>query len=260
MDISAEKDVIWSDGRDFSVPCTANDFVFAFERLFKPETRSERASEYFVIKNSQAINNGSEKDLSQLGVKAIDEYTLQITLEKPCSDFAQLMALPPAMPCNREYYDSTQGRYGLSAECIASNSGYYVHTQSFDKWSDDNNYFILKRNYENDISDSHSVGINLFIDPVDERKYFDEEVIQAYNTSSTEEISELKKKFRYSEYKTDVWGIIFNLDGELSELNYRSELAKYIDYSEDNEIYTAYNFIIPYCADISGVNYRESAG
>ncbi len=255
-----KENVVWSDGNEFKAVCTADDYVYAFERLFKPETKSDKASEYYIIKNSKAINNNEITDLEQLGVKAIDEFTLQITLENVCTHFIELLAMPPAMPCNREYYESTEGRYGLASDCIASNGNYYVHTWSYDKWSYDNNYFILKRNYENSNEANLPYGINLFIDPVDEYKLFDDEITHSYSSHSSESINELKDSFRYSEYKTGVWGVIFNMNGEFSDLKYRQALSKYIDNSSLSDLYIPFNSIIPHCVSIGKENYREIAG
>lgn len=255
-----KNDVRWSDGNNFTANCTADDYVFAFERLFRPSTKSSRAGEYFIIKNAEAISEGKIADLSQLGVKAIDTYSLEITLEEPCAEFSALLTLPPAMPCNREFFESTEGRYGLAPECIASNGNYYVHTWSYDEWSDENNYFILRRNSENQSSVNIPTGINLFIDPVDELKEFEDGTFQAYKGKSADEISDLNKKYTSTAYETEVWGIIFNHNGNLSNLNYRLELAQCIDYSGESEIYTDFNAIIPDCVSLSGDKYRELGG
>lgn len=71
-------DFVWSDG----VPVTANDFVYAFRRLQKPEIASQYASMLWLVKNGQKVNEG-ELPPEQLGVRAIDEKTLEITLEHP---------------------------------------------------------------------------------------------------------------------------------------------------------------------------------
>ncbi len=252
--------IYWSDGNEFSAECTAEDYVFAFQRLFKPETKSERADEYYIIKNAEAINNGIISDITQLGVTAKDKYTLEITLEKPCSDFKALLALAPAMPCNEEYYNSTQGRYGLAADCLASNSGYYVHTWSYDKWSNEGNYIILRRNNSNAYSENSPYTINLFINPQNERKDFDEEVLKVYKGKSEDEIDDLKFFYEYSEYETGVWGLIFNVDNCFSNQNHRLELASATDFSVSDERYTLFNGIIPYSVKIGNNTYRELAG
>ncbi len=255
-----KSNIMWSDSDEFKAECTADDFVFAFERLFKPSTKAQRAGEYYIIKNSEAINSGKIADISKLGVKAFDKYTLEIVLEEPCSDFKALLAQPPAMPCNREFFEVTEGRYGLAADCIASNSNYYVHTWSYDEWSEENNYFILRRNDENAVDTSLPVSINYFIDPVDELKDFKEETLKAYIGQNADEISELKKKYPYSEHRTDVWGLIFNLNGSFSDLNYRLALASSTDFASESEIYTDYGMLIPEAISLGEYSYRELTG
>jgi len=68
----------WSDGR----PVTANDFVFAYRRMLDPATASGYAYLLYLIRNGQAVNEGAAGPES-LGVKALDDLTLQLTLEHP---------------------------------------------------------------------------------------------------------------------------------------------------------------------------------
>lgn len=252
--------IYWWDGDEFYAECTADDYVFAFERLFRPATKSERAEEYYIIKNSEAINKGIIADISQLGVKSVDNYTLEITLEKPCSDFKALLSLPPAMPCNREFFESTQGRYGLAADCVASNSGYYIHTWSYDRWSDENNYFILRRNKHNSYQENSPYSINLFINPVNGRNYFDEEILKVYKGENAEEIDELKGRYAYSEYDSAVWGIIFNHKSGFAYQNYRLELSSNVDFSASGEQYSNFYGIIPFSVTMDDISYREHCG
>lgn len=252
--------IYWSDGKDFSYECTADDFVFAFQRLFNPVTKSERASEYYIIKNSEKINKGQISDMSQLGVRAVDKYTLEIILEKTCTEFKALLALPPAMPCNEEFFKSTQGRYGLASDCVASNSGYYVHMWNYDEWSEDGNYIILRRNKQNVYNEDSPYSINLFIDLKNERKDFDEEILKVYKSSSSDEIDDLKRSNSYYESNSAVWGIIFNLDGEFSNQNYRLDLSDSVDFSSSEEQYTEFKNIIPDSVLIGDKSYRDYVG
>ena len=73
----------WSDGE----PVTASDFEFAFRRLMDPANAAEYAYLQYPIRNAEAINSGEMDDLEQLGVKAIDDRTLEITLETPTPYF-----------------------------------------------------------------------------------------------------------------------------------------------------------------------------
>jgi oligopeptide transport system substrate-binding protein len=76
----------WSDG----VPLTANDFVFAYRRMLDPNTASSYAYLLYVLKNGQAINERKATP-DQLGAKALDDETLQLTLEHPASYLPQLL-------------------------------------------------------------------------------------------------------------------------------------------------------------------------
>lgn len=73
------RDAKWSDG----VPVTAGDFVYAWQRIMTSTPPAKYASLLYVIKNAEKIYNGSIKDVTQLGVKAVDDKTLVVTLEHP---------------------------------------------------------------------------------------------------------------------------------------------------------------------------------
>jgi oligopeptide transport system substrate-binding protein len=81
------KDAKWSDGQ----PVTAHDYVFGWRRLFDPVMANTNASTVYIIKNGAPINNGEIDDLTQLGVKAVDDYTLEVTLEQPAGYFPTLV-------------------------------------------------------------------------------------------------------------------------------------------------------------------------
>ncbi|MEM9570348.1 MAG: peptide ABC transporter substrate-binding protein [Pseudomonadota bacterium] len=72
------RDTTWSDG----VPLTADDFVFALRRIQDPAIASQYSSLLYIIKNAQALNEGRIAP-EELGVRAIDDRTLEITLEEP---------------------------------------------------------------------------------------------------------------------------------------------------------------------------------
>jgi len=88
------EDARWSDGE----PVTAEDFVYAFQRLQDPKTAAQYAYLQYPIKNAEAINTGKIEDLSQLGVKAIDDKTLEITLERPTPYFLGALTHYTAYP------------------------------------------------------------------------------------------------------------------------------------------------------------------
>jgi oligopeptide transport system substrate-binding protein len=72
------RETVWSDG----MPVTADDFVYSLRRILDPATLAQYASLLFLIKNAEPVNNGDMTG-DQLGVRAIDPQTLEITLEHP---------------------------------------------------------------------------------------------------------------------------------------------------------------------------------
>ncbi len=91
-------DIYWSDGQ----PVTANDFVYAWRRLVDPATASDYG--YFldgVVKNASAIQAG-ELAKEELGIKAIDDKTVEITLEAPCAYFLEVCAFAALMPLRED--------------------------------------------------------------------------------------------------------------------------------------------------------------
>ncbi len=86
----------WSDG----VPVTAEDFDFSFRRFVDPKTRAVFASFLYPIKNARAINRG-ELPVENMGVKALDDLTLEVTLERPMPFFINIIANSTLAPVPR---------------------------------------------------------------------------------------------------------------------------------------------------------------
>lgn len=90
-------DALWSDGR----PVVAQDFVDGFQRLFDPATASEYAYLQYHIKNAAAVAAG-DLTADALGVRAIDEGTLEITLQAPTPYFIEALAHYTAFPIRKD--------------------------------------------------------------------------------------------------------------------------------------------------------------
>ena len=87
------QDAVWSDGN----PVTAQDVEYSAKRAVMPETASPYAYVLYIIKNAVAINQTviptGTYDIDTLGVKAIDDYTVQFELEAPASYFESISSL-----------------------------------------------------------------------------------------------------------------------------------------------------------------------
>ncbi len=80
------RDAVWSDG----VPVTADDFVYSWRRLVDPATKSDYAFASWMIKGGKKVNLEGA-DPSTLGVRAIDDKTLEVTLENPVAYFLSFL-------------------------------------------------------------------------------------------------------------------------------------------------------------------------
>ncbi|MGY9105629.1 MAG: ABC transporter substrate-binding protein, partial [Alphaproteobacteria bacterium] len=78
---------VWSDG----IPVTAEDFVYAWQRILDPQTAAPYASLLYIFKNAQAVNSGAVPP-SSLGASALDARTLVLELENPAPYLPELMS------------------------------------------------------------------------------------------------------------------------------------------------------------------------
>jgi len=91
------RDSGWSNG----APCTAHDFVWSWRRVLDPATGAPYAAFFYDIRNGEAFNKGRVLDPLQLGLRARDDYTLEVTLEGPRAYFPALTAFYTAFPAYR---------------------------------------------------------------------------------------------------------------------------------------------------------------
>jgi len=84
----------WSNGD----PVTAEDFVFSMRRVVDPATAAQYASILFPILNAERINRNQGASVDQLGVRAVNATTLEITLNTPVPFFLELLTHQTALP------------------------------------------------------------------------------------------------------------------------------------------------------------------
>lgn len=117
------KNAKWSNGDQV----TAEDFVYSWEKVLRPDVAAPLGSNLFFIKNGAAYNEGTIKDPAELGVKAVDEYTLEVTLEKPTSFFLGLTAFFTLLPINKEV-DQANTKWASEAESFVSNGPFKIES------------------------------------------------------------------------------------------------------------------------------------
>ncbi len=113
------RDAKWSDGQ----PVTADDFVFAWQRIMTTTPPAKYASILYVIKNAEKIYDGRIKDVTQLGVRAIDAKTLEVTLEHPAPYLPGLLTHYTSFPIPKHVVEKV-GKDWIKAENFVGNGPY----------------------------------------------------------------------------------------------------------------------------------------
>lgn len=106
----------WTNGD----PVTAEDFVYSFTRQLDPATGASYAAILYDIKGAQEWNTGAGGSPDQLGIKALDTYTLEITLNGPREYFPMLLGYASALPAHRPSVEA-HGDKWTEPENIVSN-------------------------------------------------------------------------------------------------------------------------------------------
>lgn len=110
----------WSDGS----PLTAADFEYSWKRELKQETASTAAWQLYYIKNGEAYNNG-QCEADEVGVKAIDDTTLEVVLNNPTPYFVNLTAANNFAPVKKEAVEGAEV-WTKSAETYVCNGPFMM--------------------------------------------------------------------------------------------------------------------------------------
>ena len=118
------KDVKWTDSQGREVDTVkADDFVAGMQHMCD----AQGGLEYLVqgvIKNVSQYISREVTDFDEVGVKAVDDYTVEYTLEEPCSYFMTMLGYTIFMPMSRSYYQSQGGKFGAEYDSSAADYQY----------------------------------------------------------------------------------------------------------------------------------------
>ncbi|MFG5364278.1 peptide ABC transporter substrate-binding protein [Enterococcus faecalis] len=132
------KQARWSDGK----PVTAKDYVYSWRRTVSPDTGSEIAMLFSPVKNATKIVEGK---LSQekLGVKAVNDYELVVSLESPTPYFLSLLAYPTFFPQREDIVEKYGKEYAMTSEKTVYNGPFCL--EDF-KGPGVSTFWVLKKN------------------------------------------------------------------------------------------------------------------
>lgn len=130
------EDATWSNGD----PVVATDYEFAWQQALNPKVASDYAYMLYFIHNAEPYFNG-EVEWSEVGVKVIDDHTLEVTLDNPLPYATDLFAFPTLAPINQKFYEEVGAdKYATDAEYFCCN-GMYELTE----WSHNSEIVFEKR-------------------------------------------------------------------------------------------------------------------
>ena len=130
------KDGVWTNGD----PVTANDFEFAWSQALNPDVASDYAYFLYFIKNAEKYFNG-EVAWDEVGVKVVDDYTLEVTLEQPTPYALFLFSFGTLAPINQRFYEA------VGADLYSTEAQYFCTNGPFalTEWSH-NDKIVMQKN------------------------------------------------------------------------------------------------------------------
>lgn len=231
---------------------TAQDFVFAFQRIFMAETGSPYAVEFAAIQNSAPVLAG-QLSPAQLGVKAVSDSTLVFRLSERDENFLAKLALPGAMPCDEEFFTGTRGTYGLKASSTLSSGSFYLYN-----WTSGG--LFLRRTPSGSQVDSLRLVQNT--NALDQSA---EELILNERCSAAPDETAAPTSLRSVPYSDTTWGLVFQC-GEGSVFSsplLRQALiasAREAELDLDSPLYPTARGLVPEGLTVDGLDYRALAG
>ena len=116
------RDNKWSNGD----AVTAKDFEFAWKRALDPKTASNYAYQLYYVKGAEAYNKGTGK-VEDVGVKAVDDKTLEVELNNPTPFFLELVAFKTYFPVNQKVVEGNE-KWAMDAKTIVGNGPFKMET------------------------------------------------------------------------------------------------------------------------------------
>lgn len=231
---------------------TAEDFVFAFRRLFRAETNSPYVVEFAALENSAAVLAGQMPE-SALGVTASGPLTLVFHLSSADDNFLEKLTLPGAMPCDEEFFDSTRGTYGLTAKTTLSSGSFYLYN-----WTASG--LFLRR----DVSAPQIGSLRLVQNTSNSGKSAAQLIADEKCSAALDDTGEATALQSVS-YSDTTWSLLFNsAEGSVfSNTELRQALAGIARETitvPSSGLYTAAEGLVPTGLTVDGIDYRTFAG
>ncbi|KEI03482.1 peptide ABC transporter substrate-binding protein [Clostridium botulinum] len=118
------RDLKWSDGK----PVTSKDFEYAWKKLVDPKTKAPYGTFINnIVKNAEKISEG-KGNKEELGIKAKDDKTLVVELERPTPFFKEVIAYPALLPLRKDIVEAQGDKYGSNPKKMVFNGPFVIES------------------------------------------------------------------------------------------------------------------------------------
>lgn len=223
--IKMREDAKWSNGD----PITANDFVYAIQRLANPDTAAPYSYLLAGFANSEAVLSG-EAPVEELGVKALDDYTIEIQLDTPIPYIENLLAFTPLYPQNQAFVEEAGDAYGTNSDNIVFSGPF-----TMSNWDGTGLTWTLEKNA--DYYNADSIAIDEVNVQVIKEGSTAVNLFEAGDIDNAPLTGELAKQYQGDENavqqaKARNYWMAFNYNNEVFQ---NQNLREAIDYAINNE-------------------------
>lgn len=232
---SGHKDILGENYEEaFDINVYAEDFKFAFDRIFDERINSPYRDMFYCVDSYEAT----------------DKHTFIVKLKFEDENFLYSLTTPGAMPCDEAFYELTGGKYGLDAKYLLCNGPFNVS-----KWVENTSVRIVRNDDYNGVNTVKPSSVTFYINSSEAQvaekmnsNTYDIAYLNKYNYESLED----KEDYNFTGIENTVYSLVFNQsDKYLSNRNIRLALNYACDFSalnfEDENIKRAVSVIPPFC-------------
>nr|WP_272507287.1 peptide ABC transporter substrate-binding protein [Clostridium aestuarii] len=202
------RDNTWSDGK----PVTAQDYEYAWKRLLNPNTKATYAFFLMGVKNASKYYKGQAKT-EDLGIKALDEKTFQVTLVQPMPYFLQMTAFPVLSPLRKDIVETQGDKYGTDISKMVFNGPFAIS-----EWQKGAKTILKKNDKYWDKDNVKLDSVNLVVT---------KELSTKYQMFSSKELDAIPATGEYAQKLKD--------DGQAQKCKYLEEVMPSAFYMEMNQ-------------------------
>jgi oligopeptide transport system substrate-binding protein len=221
------RDAQWTNGD----PVTAEDFAYSWKWVLDPANASEYASILYPIKGAEAFNLDTGGTADDLGIKVIDDKTIEVTLEVPTPYFLELTAFKTMYPFHKGTQEANESWF-TEADTIVSNGPY-----NLTEWVHNGNLVLTKSDtyWDKDNVKIDTVNISIVESESAQMNMYDAGEIDFlgtnYGSIALDAIDRLKSEgtLNVAPYSGIYWYKFNTTDKVISNVNIRKALALAID-------------------------------